>query len=60
VVKDKNKKRKLDPDHPDFDSEVEYGSENDSDSEECEYDDGKDLGDDIDVDDIDDEEGEED
>ena len=28
VVKNTDKKRKLDPDDPDFDSEVEYGSEN--------------------------------
>ena len=27
VVKNKAKRRKLDPDHPDFDSEEEYGEE---------------------------------
>ena len=69
VRKVKNKKKKrLDPDHPDFDSEEEYGNESDdnpderSDSEEegKDYylDDGQDK-DDEDDDDMIDEEGEE-
>lgn len=53
------KKRKLDPDHPDFDSEEEYGNESQSDSESCEYDDGMDHGEDANDGDSADEEAEE-
>jgi len=36
--KAKPKRRRLDPDHPDFDSEDEYGRENDDESEQADAD----------------------
>lgn len=35
------KRKRLDPDHPDFDSEEEYGRETDGEESEAELDDGR-------------------
>ena len=58
VAGQSEKKKRLDPDHPDFDSEEEYGGEQDNDESGSELDDGSSI--DLDAQELDDEEGEHD